>query len=138
MTAGNIADIISIVSIYVGILFIVISAIGIIRMPDVYTRMSAVTKAVTLGVGFILLGVIIHFNETGILIKCTIIFVFLLFSLSVAAHVVGLTAYRDKTPMTDLTFLDELARDEAGGPKKVDDPDDTVRQEGEEEGGGNK
>ncbi len=124
MTPGNIADLISIISIYIGILFIVISAIGIIRMPDVYTRMSAVTKAVTLGVGFILLGVIIHFNETGILIKCTIIFAFLLFSLSVAAHVIGLTAYRQNTPMTDLTFLDELARDEkdvSGKGERLDD-----------------
>ncbi len=129
MTAREIADIIAIISIYVGILFIMISAVGIIRMPDVYTRMSAVTKAVTLGVGFILLGVIIHFNETGMLIKCTIIFAFLLFSLSVAAHVIGLTAYRHKTPMTDLTFVDELARDEAGGPKKVDDPDGEVKRE---------
>jgi multicomponent Na+:H+ antiporter subunit G len=123
MTASDIADILALVSIYIGILFIVISAVGIIRMPDVYTRMSAVTKAVTLGVGFILLGVVIHFNETGMLIKCAIIFVFLLFSLSVAAHVIGLTAYRDKTPMTDLTFLDELARDENEGPVRVKDPD---------------
>jgi multicomponent Na+:H+ antiporter subunit G len=123
MTASEIADLVALVSIYTGILFIVISAVGIIRMPDVYTRMSAVTKAVTLGVGFILLGVVIHFNETGMLIRCTIIAIFLFFSLSVSAHVIGLTAYRHRTPMTDLTFLDELARDEQGGPERLAEPD---------------
>ncbi len=107
-----IASVISVVCIYIGIIFILISAIGIIKMPDVYTRMSAVTKAVTLGVGFILLGVIIHFNDTSVFLKATVIFMFLLFSLAVAAHVIGLAAYRDNTPMTDLTFLDELKEDE--------------------------
>ncbi len=127
MTASDTAAIFSLLCIYVGILAIVVAAIGIIRMPDVYTRMSAVTKAVTLGVGFILLGVVVHFNETAMLIRCLIIVVFLFFSLAVSAHVIGLTAYRQRTPMTDLTFLDELARDEAGGPEKVPDPDDMVK-----------
>ncbi len=107
-----IASVVSVICIYIGIVFILISAIGIIKMPDVYTRMSAVTKAVTLGVGFILVGVIIHFNDTTIFLKATVIFFFLLFSLSVAANVIGLAAYRDKTPLTKLTFLDELKDDE--------------------------
>lgn len=103
--------IIAIILIYIGILFIVISAIGIIRMPDVYTRMSAVTKAITLGVGFILAGTVFHFNDTSVLIKATTIFIFLIFSMSVAAHVIGLAAYQENTPMSDLTFLDELKKD---------------------------
>lgn len=124
-----IAAILTLACIYIGIGFILISAIGIIRMPDVYTRMSAATKAVTLGIGFILLGVIIHFNDTSVFIKVTVILFFLLFSLSVAAHVIGLAAYKDKTKLSDLTFLDELknyiAKEDAL--KKVADPDQTMK-----------
>lgn len=120
-----ISQYITLICIWIGIAFICIAATGIIRMPDVYTRMSAVTKAVALGVGFILIGVVFHFNDTTVLVKATVIVVFLIFSLSVSAHVIGLAAYEDRTPMTDKTFKDEL-KDAVGyqeAPKKVQDPD---------------
>ncbi len=121
-----ITSILSILFIYTGIIFIVIAAIGMIRMPDVYTRMSAATKAVTFGTGFILFGVLIHFNDTIVFLKIAAIFIFLLFSLSVAAHVIGLAAYNDQTKMTKLTFLDELKKyiSPDNAPEKVDDPDE--------------
>lgn len=120
-----ISQYITLACIWIGIAFIAIAAIGILRMPDVYTRMSAVTKAVALGVGFILMGVVFHFNDTSVMIKATLIVVFLVFSLSVSAHVIGLAAYQDRTPMTDRTFLDELAKDEGtrDAPKRLPDPD---------------
>lgn len=120
-----IAQYITLACIWIGIAFIAIAAIGIVRMPDVYTRMSAVTKAVALGVGFILMGVVFHFNDTTVMLKATVIVVFLIFSLSVSAHVIGLAAYEDRTPMTEKTFLDELAQDKGPrkAPKRVEDPD---------------
>jgi len=119
------AQYITLICIWIGIAFIGIAAIGIIRMPDVYTRMSAVTKAVGLGVGFILIGVVFHFNDTTVLIKATVIVVFLIFSLSVSAHVIGLAAYEDRTPMTDKTFRDELkeAEEKQEPPRTVEHPD---------------
>lgn len=118
-------SIISLILIYIGAIFILIAAIGIIRFPDVYTRMSASTKAVTFGTGFILLGVIIHYNSTYVMIEIIGIFIFLLFSLSTAAHVIGITAYKDQTKMTNLTFVDELRSKLAknAAPKKVKNPD---------------
>ena len=122
-------SLIAIILIYVGIAFIVLAAVGLIRMPDVYTRMSASTKAVTFGTGFILLGVVIHFNDTMVFLKVLGIFVFLLFSLSTAAHVIGLSAYKDQTKMSILTFLDELKNDIAkkDAPEIVKDPDKEVK-----------
>lgn len=121
-----IAQYITLICIWIGIAFIAIAAVGILRMPDVYTRMSAVTKAVALGVGFILVGVVFHFNDTTVMVKATVIVVFLIFSLSVSAHVIGLAAYEDHTAMTDRTFLDEL-QEEVGewkAPKQQEDPDE--------------
>ena len=100
------------VFIIAGIFFILVASIGIIRMPDVYTRMSVVAKAITLGVGLILVGVVIHFNDTLTFLKAVVIYVFLTLSTSVAASVIGHAAYKDKkTKLSNLTFLDELAKD---------------------------
>ena len=71
-------EIISIIFVVLGSLFIFISALGLLRMPDLYMRMSATTKAATLGVGFILLGTAIYFWEIGILSRAVIIISFLL------------------------------------------------------------
>jgi multicomponent Na+:H+ antiporter subunit G len=96
----------------IGILFILVASIGIIRMPDVLTRMSVVSKAITFGLGFILLGVVVHFNDTLTLIKAVIIYIFLSLSTSIAASVIGLAAYKDKkTKLSDLTFLDEMSKE---------------------------
>jgi multicomponent Na+:H+ antiporter subunit G len=129
-------SIITIILIYIGIAFIVIAAIGIIRMPDVYTRMSAAAKAVTFGTGFILLAVVVHFNDTSVFIKIAAIFLFLLFSLATAAHVIGLSAYKDQTKMTIRTFVDELKEDisKQDAPKKALDPDKANKVEEEDKG----
>lgn len=82
-------------------------------MPDVLTRMSVVAKAITLGVGFILLALVVHFNDTFIFIKVFVIYIFLSFSTSIAASVIGLAAYKDKkTKLSDLTFIDEMSEEE--------------------------
>lgn len=45
----------------VGVLFIIVTAIGLIRLPDLYTRAHAASKSATLGVMCVLLGVFFHF-----------------------------------------------------------------------------
>jgi len=108
-------ELLTIFFIIAGVLFILIASIGIIRMPDVYTRMSVVAKAITLGVGLILLGVIIHFNDTATFLKVSVIYIFLTLSTSIAASVIGLAAYKDKkTKLSKLTFVDEMEGDPNG------------------------
>ena len=101
-------EFISIVFVITGSIFILISAIGLLRMPDLYMRMSVTTKAVTLGVGFILLGSSIHFLEIGIFSRALIIISFLLITTPVAAHMIGRAAYFDGVPLWDGTIIDEL------------------------------
>lgn len=101
-------EIISIVCIITGSIFILISAIGLLRMPDLYMRMSATTKAATLGVGFVLFGTAIHFWEIGIISRAIIIFSFLLLTAPVAAHMIGRAAYFDGVPLWKGTKIDDL------------------------------
>jgi multicomponent Na+:H+ antiporter subunit G len=101
------------IPVFIGITFILIASIGIIRMPDVYCRMSAVSKAITFGIGFILLGVAIEFNDTATFLKVVVTYVFLSLSTSVASSVIALAAYKDKKArLSDLTFLDEMSEHE--------------------------
>lgn len=101
-------EIISSVLIILGSLMILISSIGLIRMPDLYMRMSATTKAATLGVGFILIGTAIFFWEVGIVSRLLIIIVFLLLTAPVAAHMIGRAAYIDGVKLWEKTSVDEL------------------------------
>lgn len=101
-------DILSSVFIIIGSVMILISSIGLIRMPDLYLRMSATTKAATLGVGFILVGTAIHFWEVGIVSRLVIIIVFLLLTAPIAAHMIGRAAYIDGVPLWEKTSVDEL------------------------------
>ncbi len=70
----------------IGSAFDVIGCLGLIRLPDVYNRLSAAVKCITIGTCNILLGVLLieGFNSIGMkILVCT---VFLIFTAPVAAH----------------------------------------------------
>ena len=91
-----------------GVFFTFIAGIGLLRMPDLYLRMSAVTKASTLGLALILLGTAVYFGElaTASRAVATIIFVFL--TAPVSAHMIGRAAYSNGVPLWEGTKVDEL------------------------------
>ncbi len=99
---------ISAIFIIVGSIFILLSAIGIIRMPDILIRMSATTKASTLGAGLILIGTAFFFKDIGIVSRAIAIILFLLLTAPVAAHIIGRAAYFDGVPLWKNTHTDEL------------------------------
>ena len=101
-------EIISTIFVVIGSLFILVSAVGLLRMPDLYMRLSATTKAVTLGVGFVLFGTAIHFWDVGIVSRAIIIISFLLLTAPIGAHMIGRAAYFDNVPLWKETAHDEL------------------------------
>ncbi|EJF07978.1 monovalent cation/H(+) antiporter subunit G [Pontibacter sp. BAB1700] len=103
-----IREIISSVLIIIGVMFMLISTIGLLRFPDFYIRMSAITKGATLGLGLILSGMGIYFNEPDMFLKVVLIIGFTFLTSPVAAHVIGRTAVRNKIPFWDRTNLDEF------------------------------
>jgi len=104
----EIIDIISAILILTGSVFILISSLGLIRMPDIYMRMSATTKAATLGVGSILFGTALYFEEVGILSRAVITIIFLLLTAPIGAHLIGRAAYFDGIPMWENSVVNEL------------------------------
>lgn len=86
-----------------------LAGIAIIRMPDVYMRMSATTKAATLGVGCILLGMVVYFAEPGIALRGLAVAVFGFLTAPVAAHMIARAAYLIGVPLWEGTLTDELS-----------------------------
>ncbi|WP_018478028.1 monovalent cation/H(+) antiporter subunit G [Pontibacter roseus] len=101
-------EIVSSVLIMLGVAFMLIATIGLLRFPDFYIRMSAITKGATLGLTLILTGMGIYFNEADMLIKVLLIIGFTFITSPVSAHVIGRTAVRNKIPFWDRTNLDEF------------------------------
>ena len=91
-----------------GTLFILLAAIGLLRMPDLYLRMSVTTKAATLGVGLILIGLALYYMETSITTRVIAIIVFLLLTAPISAHVIGRASYFIGVPLWNKTKIDEL------------------------------
>ncbi|MFD2244889.1 monovalent cation/H(+) antiporter subunit G [Pontibacter ruber] len=106
-------EIISSVFILLGIAFMLIASIGLLRFPDFYCRMSAITKGSTLGLGLIVSGMGIYFNQPDMALKVTLIISFTFVTAPVAAHVMARTAVRNKVPFwykTNLTEFKEYLR----------------------------
>jgi multicomponent Na+:H+ antiporter subunit G len=76
-----------------GILFNLFGCIGMIRLPDVYNRLQAATKCVTLGTCSILIGVLFHFGFNDAGVKALIAIPILFFASTVSAHALIRGAY---------------------------------------------
>ena len=73
----------------IGSAFLLLAAIGIIRMPDLYSRIQAAAKAATLGAGCIVIALAIHFSDFGITVRAFLIVAFLFLTAPVAGHWAG-------------------------------------------------
>lgn len=85
-----------------------LAAIGIVRLPDLPTRMHASTKAGAMGAMFIMAGVAFFFADSVVVARAIAIVVFILITLPIAAHVIGRAAYFMGTPLWSGTVKDEL------------------------------
>lgn len=93
--------------------FCLLGAVGLLRMPDVYTRLQAATKTGTLGVGCLMLGIAIHFADLGVAVRALLVIAFLFLTAPVAGHVIARAAYLVRTPIWGRTGIDEW-RDQPG------------------------
>ncbi|MBK1698018.1 monovalent cation/H(+) antiporter subunit G [Rhodovibrio salinarum] len=103
-----VSEIIAGVMILIGSLFVFVAAIGLVRMPDVYIRMHAATKAGTLGSGLLLLAVAVQADTLDVVLRAVAAVLFLIATTPVAAHLLGRAAYLSGVPLWKGTELDEL------------------------------
>lgn len=92
----------------IGALVILVASVGLLRMPDVYLRMSSATIAATFGVASMLLAVAIHFGSVRHALYVLGVIVFLILSVPVGSHMLGIAAYVAGLPLWKGTVSDQL------------------------------
>jgi multicomponent Na+:H+ antiporter subunit G len=100
------AELIGSLLIIAGAVFHFSAGLGMLRMPDAYTRMQAGTKASTLGNTLVLAG--IAFLHPGWTLKLLIIIFFVLMTNPVSSHALARAAYRIRIAMAPQTTVDAL------------------------------
>ncbi|MPV86510.1 monovalent cation/H(+) antiporter subunit G [Ostreibacterium oceani] len=123
-------EILSAIMVILGVIFVFIGAIGLLRLPDFYIRVSAITKAATAGVACIVIGVAIHADDVGVAFKALIIVVFLLITSPIAAHIIGRAAYNDRVPLWKKTRINEY-EDYKSQQQAQQEPQQEPQQKGE-------
>ena len=76
----------------VGLFFMAVTAIGLIRLPDFYARTHAVSKTETFGIGLVLVGLALHEGATQVSLKIILGLLFIVIANPVAAHVLARSA----------------------------------------------
>ena len=93
--------------ILLGAVFLFSAGLGLLRMPDAFTRIQAGTKATTLGNILIMIG--LAFYHPGWTPKLILVIYFVLMTNPISSHALSRAAYRIRTPMTPSTMTDALA-----------------------------
>lgn len=109
---------IAVTLISIGAAFMLVAAIGVLRFPDVFTRMQAASKAGTLGIGCLLAAVAIHFAEMRVTAHAVVITLFFMVTSPVAMHRIARAAHRIGVPLWEGTHRDEL-RESLGAEPQV-------------------
>ena len=92
-----------------GSLFVLLAAIGLLRMPDLFTRMHPSSKAATLGTVLILIGTAVYFEDGAIAVRAVLICLFLFLTAPVASHIIARAGFLSGVPLAEETAIDELS-----------------------------
>ena len=87
-------DILSIAALVSGMVFVLAGSIGVLRLPDFYTRMHAAGVTDTLGAELIMIGLILQAGWSALSLKLALIGVFIFLTSPTASHAVANAAYR--------------------------------------------
>ena len=121
MTWGTAADVAAAACLMVGALLALVAAIGILRFPDVLTRMHSATKPQVLGLLAILLGLGLRLHDLRSVGLLALVAMFQLVTSPIASHMVGRASFRAGQVRRDLLVVDELSdllpsQEEPGSP----------------------
>lgn len=105
----TVLDILTAVLLVVGCLMSFTAGVGLIRLPDILSRMHAATKPQVLGLLSVLLAVVVHSRDWSLLPLALLGWVFMLLTAPVSAHMVGRSSYRTKHVHDEDLLRDDLA-----------------------------
>ncbi|RYE36537.1 MAG: monovalent cation/H(+) antiporter subunit G [Hyphomicrobiales bacterium] len=95
-------------AVLLGAVFGLLAAIGIVRLPDLYTRLHAASKAGVVGSGLILVAVGLISTDGAVILRAILGIIFLLLSTPIAAHLLARAAYKAGEMPTVATTIEEI------------------------------
>lgn len=107
-------NIIGLIFIAIGLTFDVLGCLGLVRLPDVYCRLQAATKCVTLGTCSILFGTFLIVGFTAAGVKSLLCMIFIVLTAPVAAHAIARGAHRAGVKLCKGSVVDKYAEDKEG------------------------
>jgi multicomponent Na+:H+ antiporter subunit G len=105
------SEIIGYILIIIGIFFDISGCIGLVRLPDVYNRLQASTKCVTLGTILLLIGVALVSDVAALNAKAIICAVFILITSPTAAHAIAKGAYASGVKLWENSVVDKYGEE---------------------------
>jgi multicomponent Na+:H+ antiporter subunit G len=91
---SEIQSIFSVIFVVLGIVFMLVGSIGILRLPDFYSRTHAVSKSDTLGIIFVILGLVIYEGFTQSSLKLIFVILFIALSNPIGTHALARAALK--------------------------------------------
>lgn len=104
-----VADVAAACCLLAGALLALIAAIGVLRLPDLLSRMHAATKPQVLGLLLVLVGLALRLREPEALGVLALVALFQMVTSPVASHMVGRASFRAGQVRRDLLVVDELS-----------------------------
>lgn len=101
-------DIILSILIISGSFFILVATMGILRLPDLFTRMHAIAKASSLGISLLAIAAGLYFLDFWVSVKSLLIIIFIFLTAPISAHMITRAGYFLKIPIWKGTVFDEL------------------------------
>jgi multicomponent Na+:H+ antiporter subunit G len=105
---STVLEVVSAVLLLSGVALAVIAGLGLVRLPDVFSRMHAATKPATLGLVLVLLGAALRVEDGSDAATLLLVGAFQFLTAPVGAHIIGRSAYRAGAGALDDLVVDEL------------------------------
>lgn len=105
----TVADVLSVVCLTIGCLLALVAAVGMVRFPDLLSRMHAATKPQVLGLLLVLVGTVLRLRQLDAVGMLLMVALFQLATTPIASHMVARASFRARQVREDLLLVDELS-----------------------------
>jgi multicomponent Na+:H+ antiporter subunit G len=107
--------------IVIGAAFTLVATIGLIRLPDIYSRMHSASKVGTVGSGAVLIALAVHSQDLATVMRALAGVTFFLLTAPVAAHLLAKASYSAGYPLWEGSVRDDMsAADERSDRREAD------------------
>ncbi len=94
-----------------GAFFMLIASIGMVKLPDLYMRIHAATKAPSLGIFLMMVGIIVYFLNWWTSIEGVVVILFVFITAPIGSHMISKVAHKMGVEKYKATITDEMEQE---------------------------